>query len=171
MRIVETIDSNAILKASVENTQGAQPNQGADRREKSPAQLVGPSRQPAPIPSPRRVGPLSGKVGLVVGSAKVSTHIGIFDWKSHLKRNVSVCEVRVVQEVERPLLNRLIQVEIPEHQKNITYTNKQCLPSRTCSRRQRPCSPIQESCKPSLPRRMPLITKMRLDLFIIDLLE
>ena len=114
MRIIETIDSNAILQASVENTQGAQPNEGADRRRKSPAQLVGPWRQPAPIPSPRRVGPLSGKVGLVVGSAKVSTQIGIVGWKSHLKRNVSVCEVRVIQEVEGPLLNRLIQVEIPE---------------------------------------------------------
>ena len=100
MGIFETIDSNAILQASVENTHEAQPNQGTDRREKSPAQLVGPSRQRAPIPSPRRVGPLSGKVGLVVGSAKVSTQIGIFGWKSHFKRNVSVCEVRVVQEVE-----------------------------------------------------------------------
>ena len=93
---VETIVSNAILQASVENTQGAQPNLGADRRQKSPAQLVGPWRQPAPIPSPRRVGPLSGEVGLVVGSAKVSIRIGISDWKSHLKRNVSVCEVGVV---------------------------------------------------------------------------
>ena len=93
MGVVETIDSSTILHASVENTQGAQPNKVAGRGQKSPVQLVGPWRQPAPIPSPRRVGLLSGKVGLVVGSAKVSIRIGISDWKSHFKRNVSVCEV------------------------------------------------------------------------------